>query len=77
MTWNYQISDDGTSMDVYDHVGTLVATLQNNGSGFDVPDDILSIMADEIDAAADAGNIDRAVAIARDGSCQQIKRGAP
>lgn len=73
MTWTYSIASDGSSMSVYDHTGTKVGSITNDGTGFDIPGDIHDVMADEIDAAVSAGNITRAVEIARDGSTFQIE----
>lgn len=47
MTWKYDIAEDGSSMEIIDHKGNLVKTLQNDGSGFKIPDDILEVMKQE------------------------------
>lgn len=59
MTWHYDIAGDNSSMDIYDHTGTLVATLSNDGSGFGIPDDVLDVMVDEAQTARTNANIDR------------------
>lgn len=43
MTWKYNLKDDGT-MDIIDHEETVVETIQNNGAGFTIPDDIKDVM---------------------------------
>ncbi len=55
MTWYYDIAADGSSMDVYDHAGTLIETLTNDGSGFTIPDDILEVMRSDHDAEGLSG----------------------
>lgn len=49
MTWYFDISDDGTEMDVYDHNGNLVETVQNDGSGFTIPGDIHAVMRNSME----------------------------
>jgi len=46
MTWYYDVADDG-SMDVYDHTATLIKTVQNDGNGFQIPNDIYEVMISE------------------------------
>jgi len=38
-------------MDIYDHTGTLITTLQNDGSGFQPERDVLQVMESEIRSA--------------------------
>lgn len=47
MTWYYNITNGGADMDVIDHTGAVVATVSNNGGGFDIPGDVLAVMHDE------------------------------
>jgi len=82
MTWHFEISADGTSVKVWDHNATAgdapLATVNLSDPRTRSNEQVVKdVMADEIDAATDAGNIDRAVRIARDGSTDQIEQGAP
>lgn len=47
MTWTYDIADDGSQMGIYEddpeHTG-LITTLDNDGSGFRIPNDIEAVM---------------------------------
>jgi len=56
MTWYYQIQDDNSRMDIYDHTGTNVQTLQNDGSGFSVPEDVHAVMRDVWEQEANLGS---------------------
>jgi len=49
MTWSYTINDSG-ELEVYDHNGDLNTTLQNDGRGFRLPDDVLQAMGDTLDS---------------------------
>lgn len=88
MTWYYDIAADSSEMDVYDHTGTLVKTIQNDGSGFRFPDDVLAVMREEVNTelpeAAEAGNAgnnyglsQRGGEILRDMAMQDIQKGVP
>jgi len=46
-------------MHVYDHTGSLVETIENDGSGFHFPSDIFAVMRQEATKAREKGNIDR------------------
>lgn len=46
MTWTHTINDSG-ELEVYDHAGSLVTTIPNDGTGFRLPSDILDVMHDE------------------------------
>lgn len=59
MTWEYNIGDGGSSMDVYDHEDTLVDTVQNDGSGLTIPDDVLTVMRDAAEQARAEGDMKR------------------
>jgi hypothetical protein len=82
MTWNYRLLDDGGQMEVWDHTArsgdspVAVVDLHRPRSRSD-EQVVKDVMADQIDAAVSAGDVDRAVRIARDGSTDQIERGAP
>jgi hypothetical protein len=76
MTWYMSVAADNSEMTVIDHTGAEVTTVANDGRGFST-EDVLDLMADEIDAALAAGNVDRAVQIGRDAACEQIERGQP
>lgn len=80
MTWYYDIADDGGSMDVYDHTGALAETIQNDGSGFTTPHDVLDVMYDEaVQAYNDAGgSVDMYVLMClADAAFEQIESGTP
>jgi len=47
MTWTYKITDAG-NLSVYDHSGTHVTVVQNDGSGIRVPDDVQECMMEEL-----------------------------
>jgi len=46
-------------MDVIDHNGTNITTIQNNGEGFKIPDDIYDIMRKEAEKARTNGDMER------------------
>lgn len=80
MTWHYSISDDGSSMTVYDHTGAEVATVQNDGGGFRIPNDVLDVMYSEaIDAYNGAGGTvnEYSMLVLADAAFEQIDQGAP
>lgn len=59
MTWYYDEADDGSSMDIYEddpEFSGLIDTLQNDGSGFRIPDDIRAVMRATWEAEANLGN---------------------
>lgn len=72
MTWTYKITDAG-NCSVYDHNGEHMTTVMNDGSGIELPNDVLDVMHSELLAALDAGNSQRAIAVAADAACEQIK----
>lgn len=76
MTWTYTLAADNSSMDVLDHTGAVVATVQNGGDGFEVPGDVLDVMHSELQAALGAGDNARAIEIAGDAACEQIEEAA-
>lgn len=47
--WSYKVTDKG-NLSVYDHTDSHVTTVMNGGTGVRVPDDVLSVMGDELDA---------------------------
>lgn len=82
MTWYYTIDTETLVVEIWDHTAAAgdapLATVELSAPRDRTDEQVLKdVMADEIDAAVDAGNIDRAVKIARDGSTDQIERGAP
>lgn len=80
MTWHYDISNDGSSMDIYGHTGELIATLQNDGEGHAVPHDVLDVMFDAAVAAYnDAGGTANQYALMclADAAFEQIEEGTP
>ena len=46
MTWTYNLADDRNTLEIYDHTNTLVARLDNDGSGFQIKEEILQTMED-------------------------------
>lgn len=77
MTWYYDISTDRSSMDVYDHTGSLITTIANDGTGFSIPNDVLDVMYDELQTALSNNNNTRAIKISADAACEQINEGTP
>jgi hypothetical protein len=77
MTWKYQTSDDVDEMDIWDHTDTLVKTLQNDGTGFTIPDDVTDVMRSEAAAARDNGNMERWRDIHIRLADDDIEQGAP
>lgn len=80
MTWYYDIAADNSSMDVYDHTGALVASVPNDGSGFELPGDVLDVMHGEaVDAfQAAGGTVDQYVLyVLADAAFEQIEAGTP
>jgi len=59
MTWNYDIADDGSEMKVIDSKGNLVETIQNDGSGFEIPNDVTSVMREQAEKARSNNNTER------------------
>lgn len=59
MSFKYKIVDGGGEMEVYDHEGSLVATITNDGSGFRIPDRVISVMRDEAEKARSNNNTKR------------------
>jgi len=59
MTWNYDIADDGSEMKVIDSKGNLVETIQNDGSGFEIPNDVTSVMREQAEKARANNNMER------------------
>jgi len=59
MTWHYQIAEDGSVMEIYDHSGSLIQSIQNDGSGFTIPDDVTTVMRDEAERARSKNNTER------------------
>ena len=55
MTCHYDIADDGSSMDVYDHTGSLVRTVDNDSNGFSI-DDVRDVIMDEYIAEVTPGS---------------------
>jgi len=58
MTWTYKITDS-SNLSVYDHTGTHVAVVQNDGSGIRLPDDVQEVMRSEAEDARADGNTER------------------
>lgn len=83
MTWFYNITDDG-SMEIYEDDGEntrLIKTLENDGSGFTIPNDVREVMRETWEQEANLGNSPvmsvRAGKILMDMQCDCIERGIP
>jgi len=59
MTWYYDIDANKESMDIIDHTGDIVTTINNDGSGFIIPDDVFTVMRSEAEKARSNNNTDR------------------
>jgi len=76
MTWHFDPT--GTTVDIYDHTGALVAVrLPFPGSWSDVPDVVYEVMADEARKTAAAGDLEYAAAVFADGIADDIEEGTP
>lgn len=71
MTWTYERTDGGVT--IRDHDGTEITTLENNGRGLVLPDDILTVMSSEFDTAVSNHDFQRAFQIIGDASFEQIE----
>lgn len=58
MTWTYKIID-GSELEIYDHNDQKIKTIQNDGTGFVIPDDITDVMRDEAEKARSNSNMER------------------
>lgn len=84
MTWYYDISDDGSIMDIYEDDAEFtgkITTLQNDGSGFRIPDEVRDVMRETWEKEANLGNSPvmsaRAGQILMDMECECIEKGVP
>jgi len=84
MTWYYNISDDGSSMDIYEDDAEFtgkIATIQNDGNGFRTPDDVLVTMTETFMGITELGQNPtipiRAGWIVTDLTTNNIKQGVP
>jgi len=59
MTWYYELNDDNSKMNIYDQSDNLVKTLENDGNGFTILDDVCSVMRSEAEKARSNSNMDR------------------
>jgi len=57
MTWEYTTTNDG-KMKMYDGNNNLISTIENDGSGFTIPQDILDVMRNEAQKAMNNDNLD-------------------
>jgi len=75
--WRYEISDGGAKMDIYDHTGSAVKRIENDGSGFTTAD-VLQAMEDEVMAEGLSGGLsERQIVILRDAVFEHIEEGTP
>jgi len=58
MTWTYKLTDS-SNLSVYDHTGTHVTVVTNDGSGIRLPDDVVAVMREEAEAARANNNTER------------------
>lgn len=84
MTWYYSLANDDSSMEIYEDDPEFtgqIATLQNEGSGFRLPNDIQTVMRETWEAEANLGNSPvmnvRAGHILIDLVTENIKEGKP
>jgi hypothetical protein len=47
MTWTYKLTDS-ENLTVYDHTGSQITVVQNDGSGIRLPGDVEEVMAEEV-----------------------------
>lgn len=81
MTWHYRITDDQSTLEVWDHtqdpsVDAPLATVANDGRGFVLPGDVLDVMYDAAVAAyQDAGGSvdDYTLRVLADAAFEQIE----
>lgn len=79
MSWEYSIADDGSLLKVWDHnqdpaTDTPIATVQNDGGGFNIPGDILNVMQSEYATATENNNTDRRIKCASNAAFEQIEQ---
>lgn len=84
MTWHYELSTDNSSIDVWDHTGTKVASGRTvSGSGIPdsrgntFPDDLVKVARSEIRTAIKNGNYDYAQEAILDICTWDVTKGAP
>ena len=77
MTWYFEPSE--TAMGIYDHTGAEVAADREFGGVWsaDYPDEVLSVMQSEAEAAVSAGDIARALLIVSQAAFEDIEEGTP
>ena len=46
MSWTYSLADDRSTLEIYDHTDTLVIAIDNDGSGFQIKQEVLQAMED-------------------------------
>lgn len=57
--WYYEISEDGSSMDIYESDAEFtgkIKTVQNDGSGFRLPNDVLEVMTETFMQVTELGD---------------------
>lgn len=84
MTWYYNITENGSSIDIYEDDPEFtgkITTLENDGSGFRIPDDVLEVMTAtfmEVTELGDNPTIPvRAGHIVVDLTTNNVKEGVP
>lgn len=78
MTWYYDIAEDGSKMEIYDHTGTVSKTINNDGSGFEIPGDILQAMEDATVAEYQSNGFSgELLTLMRDAMFENIQEGTP
>lgn len=77
MTWYYDISQDRSSMDVYDHTGSLVETVQNDGGGFKPKPDVLAVMEADVRGSGFDSLTRRQKIIMLEAIFENIEQGTP
>lgn len=59
MTWTYVIDSDASHLTIYDHTGSKVKTIENDGSGFKIPTDVTDTMREEANKARNNNEMER------------------
>lgn len=84
MAWYYDIADDNSEMDIYEadpEFTGRIETLTNDGSGFDIPGDVKTVMRETWMVEANMGSSPvltvRAGHILMDMAAGDIREGVP
>jgi hypothetical protein len=76
VTWYFDPS--GTTVDIYDHTGSLVAEGREfAGIWSDYPDVVATVVTEEVTQAIDTGNLPYALVAVGDLAAENIEEGTP